>query len=217
MAQQPKRRKKRKGGKYIIRRVLLLLILLGLIIGLIVLGVKQIIKLFDKEIQPEQPEQTAEAVQEEAPVIPTELPADLAPVPMSESALSAKGFTSDIMLRRTAVESYSRETPISFGDDDEYTSLVGITTFGGNNYRNTFTYGTQYVTEKRLTRTWEMPTGSFTSEQNGTWTGTGWTGMPIIIQWDASVRPHLGVYEQYKNKDGFTEVIYPAMDLCNSS
>jgi len=210
--QHSRRKRKRKGGKYVLRRVLLLLILLGLAVGLVIFGIKQILKLFDKQPEPEvQQEQITETPAPEA-AVPTELPANLVPAAMAQSELAAKGFTSDIMLRRTAVESFSRETPISFGDDKEYTDLVGITTFGGNNYRNTFTYGTQYVNEKRLSRIWEIPTGAFTSEQNGVWTGTGWTGMPLIIQWDASVRPHLGVYEQFRNKDGFTEVIYPAMD-----
>ena len=214
MNQYPRKRRKRKGGKYVLRRVLLLLVLLGLIIGLLIFCVKQIAKLFDKQPEPvQQDTQVTHTVEPEVKnAVPTELPRDLAPVPMSQSELSAKGFTSEIMLRRTAVESFSRELPISFGNDEEYTDLVGITTFGGNNYRNTFTYGTQYVNEKRLNRIWEIPTGAFTSEQNGVWTGTGWTGMPLIIQWDASVRQHLGVYEQFKNKDGFTEVIYPAMD-----
>jgi len=214
MNQRPRKRRKRKGGKYALRRVLLLLILLGLIIGLLIFSVKQIIKLFNKEPEPvQQQAQTAEAVEPEVKTaVPTELPSNLVPVAMSQSELSAKGFTSEIMLRRTAVESFSREVPLSFGNGDDYTDLVGITTFGGNNYRNTFTYGTQYVNEKRLSRIWEIPTSSFTSEQNGVWTGTGWTGMPLIIQWDASVQQHLGVYEQFKNKDGFTEVIYPAMD-----
>lgn len=214
MAQQHHRRRKRKGGKYVLRRVLLLLLLLALIIGLITMAVKQIVKLLKKSDEPVGEQQSvAEDVDTPAEAAaPTELPANLKPVQMSQSEFSSRGFTSEIMLRRTAVDSFSRENPISFGDDKEYTGLAGITTFGGNNYRNTFTYGTQYITEKRLTRVWELPTGSLTSEQNGTWTGTGWTGMPLIIQWAPEVRAHLGVYEQFKTKDGFTEVIYPAMD-----
>ena len=101
---------------------------------------------------------------------------------------------------------------ISFKKGGEYTAAKGILTFAGNNYRNSFTYGTQLVTQKRLARAWEVPTGSLDSEQNGTWTGTGWTGQPLIIQWDDDVRGILGIYDQFKNKAGFTEVIYPAMD-----
>ena len=214
MAQQYRKRRKRKGGKYVLRRILLLLALLAVIIGLLAFGVRQIAKLLSREPEPVQQETDAAEIAEqtENTYIPTELPSNLAPTAMSQSELSARGFVSEIMLRRTAVESFTREQPISFGNDKEYTDIVGITTFGGNNYRNTFTCGTQYVNEKRLTRVWEIPTGSFASEQNGVWTGTGWTGMPLIVQWDASVRTHLGVYEQFKHKDGFTEVIYPAMD-----
>ena len=45
---------------------------------------------------------------------------------------------------------YRREDAISFGDPEDYFSLPGISTFRGNNYRNTASYGTASVVEKTL-------------------------------------------------------------------
>ena len=126
--------------------------------------------------------------------------------------LNALGFVTAKMINRVTVDSFVRDESIRFGKGEEYTDAKGILTFAGNNYRNSFTYGTQLVAQKRLARSWEVPTGSLDTEQNGAWTGTGWTGQPLIVQWNDDVRSMLGVYDQFKSKEGFTEVIYPAMD-----
>lgn len=145
------------------------------------------------------------------PTATPQLPETLRVTPMDEAALAALGFSSEIMYDRENVTSFTREDAINFPRSDAYTQLKGVITFGGNNYRNTFTYGTQSVTQKTLTRVWEADTGGLNTEE-GYWTGTGWTGMPIIIRWEDDVRPLLGVYDEFKNKADFTEVIYPAMD-----
>ncbi|HPK15175.1 MAG TPA: pyrrolo-quinoline quinone [Clostridia bacterium] len=140
------------------------------------------------------------------------LPETLLITPMDEAALAALGFTSDIMFDGEEVESFSREDTIRFPRYDAYTALKGVITFGGNNYRNSFTYGMQSVENRTLARVWEADTGALDCGEDGTWTGTGWTGMPIVVQWADDVRPLLGVYDEFKTKAGFTEVIYPAMD-----
>lgn len=50
------------------------------------------------------------------------------------------------------VSSFSRDESLSFGRDMEYSALPGVTTFGGNNYRNTFSYGTVTMTDKAPAR-----------------------------------------------------------------
>lgn len=140
-----------------------------------------------------------------------ELPETLRVAPMDESVLAALGFSADAMFDGEEVFSFQRADTIRFARYDRYTALKGVTTFGGNNYRNTFTYGTQTVTDKTLARVWEADTGALAAG-DGTWTGTGWTGMPIVIQWEDDVRLLLGVYDEFKSKQGFTEVIYPTMD-----
>lgn len=164
------------------------------------------------------PEKTPEtAVIGETPPTPTPtpvpvLPEDLPIEPVDAANPSLYGFVTDIMINREIVASFTRDGDMRFGDDGEYTAIPGILTFGGNNYRNTFTYGTQNVSEKKLTRAWEIPIGSKSEGENGTWTGTGWTGMPIIVEWPEQTRKILGIKDEYKDKQGFTEVIYPTMD-----
>lgn len=133
--------------------------------------------------------------------------ADLSVQPSGEANPSLFGFSSVIGSGSSEMSSYTRENPVSFGHADSYASVEGILTFGGNNYRNSFSFGTASVAEKMLRRTWEQTVGSL-----GSWTGTGWTGQPLIVRWSDEVRPVLGVSDEFKQKAGFTEVIYAAMD-----
>lgn len=165
----------------------------------------------------EKPSPTPEDIHSDSPTpspSPTatpQLPDALSVSPGDEAALEALGFTSSLMFDGEEVATFSREDEVRFPRYDAYTSLKGITTFGGNNYRNSFTYGTQSVVDKTLARAWEKDTGTL-SAGGDTWTGTGWTGMPLVIEWESDVRALLGVYDEFKTKPGFTEVIYPAMD-----
>jgi len=127
--------------------------------------------------------------------------------PSGDANPSLFGFSYSIGSGSNEISSYSREIPISFGHADTYAQAEGILTFGGNNYRNAFSFGTAAISEKMLRRTWEQTVGSI-----GSWSGTGWTGQPLIVKWPDEVRSLLGVSEEFKQKAGFTEVIYAAMD-----
>lgn len=147
-----------------------------------------------------------------APSAATPTPAPPLPEGLSVSASgeanpSLFGFSYSIAVKREEAASYTRESPISFGDDKAYTDVEGILTFGGNNYRNSFSYGTAAVAQGTLREAWAKDIGGIDS-----WTGTGWTGQPLIVRWPDEVRPLLGVGEAFRAKEGFTEVIYPAMD-----
>lgn len=143
--------------------------------------------------------------------IPTLAP-DLSISPVSEADPANFGFETGLLIDGQETNTFDRGEDMRFGGYEDYTQIPGVLTFGGNNYRNTFTYGTQNVTNKTLTRVWEKGIGSLSTETMGTWTGTGWTGMPVIVQWPEETRKVLGVYDEYKNKDGFVEVIYTTMD-----
>ena len=67
-------------------------------------------------------------------------------------------------------------------------------TFGGNSYRDTFTYGIASVSEKRLRQQWTKTIGAI-----GTWSGTGWTGQPLIVQWPAETVAVMNVAQSYKD------------------
>lgn len=128
-------------------------------------------------------------------------------IPKDETDPARFGFETGIMVSGEQVSEFKREETIRFGTGGAYTSIPGILTFAGNNYRNTFTYGTQTLRTKTLSRIWEVPTGALDG-----WTGTCWTGMPVIVEWPAATRRVLGIEEEFKEKNGFVEVIYAAAD-----
>lgn len=112
------------------------------------------------------------------------------------------------------VEEYEREYPISFGFPDQYTEMKGITTFRGNNFRDNPVYGDVNVTEGLFSATsvWNRSIGSLPASDSGSWTGCGWTGQPIIVEWDPETRQIMNLYESKKQKDHLVEVIYATLD-----
>ncbi len=100
---------------------------------------------------------------------------------------------------------------ISFGE--KYTHLEGVITFRGDNNRSGGAYGTALLTNKRLKPFWSVRTGRLekTNGRGKYWTGSGWTGQPIIIKWDGDTRKAMNLYPAKKEKE-LVEVIYPTMD-----
>lgn len=105
------------------------------------------------------------------------------------------------------VDSFTRETPISFGMGEDYFALNGIATFRGNNYRNTSTIGTATVENATLEKVWTRSLGSLNS-----WSGSGWTGQPLIVQWDEETKAVMNLYEEKKAKEDLVEIIYATLD-----
>lgn len=202
--------------KYIARRIMVLILLAGVIVGLVFLTKA----LFAGKVTPnggatptpELSENPAEPTPTPKPTPTPELDAALTVTEQSADALSRMGFHSEIFVRRDQTTAYTREENIYFGRGDKYSDLKGVITYGGNNFRSSFAYGGVNALSGQLTTAWEKSIGQLDCGTDGVWTGTGWTGMPIIIQWDSETRALLGIAEEFKAKDGFTEVIYPAMD-----
>ena len=117
------------------------------------------------------------------------------------------GIRWDIIADGTIVDTYQREEPISFGAPEDYFALPGIATFRGNNYRNSPVYGTANVTEQTLEPIWSRDIGSL----NG-WPGSGWTGQPLMVQWDSETKAIMNMYQEKKAKEGLVEVIYATLD-----
>ena len=101
------------------------------------------------------------------------------------------GIHWEILVDGVEVDSYTREDPISFGDSSEYFALPGIGAFRGNNYRDSATYGTAKVMDGELAKAWTFYTD--TDSITG-WSGCGWTGQPLIVQWDAQTRSMMNLY-----------------------
>ena len=119
------------------------------------------------------------------------------------------GIHWEILVDGEEVESYTRRDPISFGDPAGYFALPGIGAFRGNNYRNSATYGTADVTQKTVSVEWTYDT---VSDSTTGWSGCGWTGQPLIVQWDDVTRSRMNLYPDKQSKEGLVEVIYAALD-----
>ena len=102
-------------------------------------------------------------------------------------------------------EKYSGD--ICLPEPNKYNKVKGITTFRGNNYRDTAAYGFVKVSENKLAKVWTNVIG-----QTDSWTGVGWNGQPSIVEWDKNVRKQMNLYDEFKEKENFVEVIYGALD-----
>ncbi len=89
---------------------------------------------------------------------------------------------------------------------EKYTDMEGVITFRGNNFRNTPSYGISNIQNEKLEKIWEFTTT--TSTWGG---GAGWTGQPVIVRWSPEIREIMNIEEEFKNQDGFTEVIYGSL------
>ena len=118
----------------------------------------------------------------------------------------------EINVNGTFVNSYQRPTNIHFGMGDDYFSLPGIAGFRGNNYRDSATYGTVNVVNKKLTAVWEREISALPKASSGAWTGAGWTGQPLVVQWDEQTKAIMNLYPDKKSKKDLVEVIYATLD-----
>ena len=109
--------------------------------------------------------------------------------------------------------SYTRKEEISFGDADEYAQVDGVLTFRGNNYRNMSATSEVNLTEFKMTEVAKVSIGAMKKGSgSGSWTGCGWTGQPLIVQWSDEVKAVMNLYDWAKQKADLVEVIYPTED-----
>ncbi len=110
-----------------------------------------------------------------------------------------------------SLEEYHPTETITFDRPEKYTDVEGVVTFRGNNFRDNPTYGTASFTENKLEEKWSVSTGSLTYG-DATWTGSGWTGQPLMEKWSRETKQHMNMYDWAKEKDDLVEVIYACMD-----
>lgn len=123
------------------------------------------------------------------------------------------GLQSDLMVNNQIVDSFTRENLIEFGDD--YTSMEGVITFRGNNYRTGGTYGIADITKQQLKKKWNISTGALhktVGEGEGEWSGSCWTGQPLIVRWREETKQAMNIYDEKKQKENLVEVIYATTD-----
>lgn len=142
-----------------------------------------------------------DAAAEVAEILPEELNI------VSECLPSNHNFKWEILKDSKKLESYIRDEVVSFKKPDEYIKIEGITTFRGNNYRDSASYGFADVNEEKLEKVWSIKIGYI-----DTWTGVGWNGQPSIIKWDDSLKKIMNILPEKKNKNDLKEVIYATLD-----
>lgn len=125
------------------------------------------------------------------------------------SGTDVNGFSFDIRLNNEEklYSSSPKNLNLYLVDSDAYTPVEGIITFGSNNYRNSFSFGTVGVSMDNIKAGWSKPVGSLSNQS-----GTGWTGQPLLVKWPDEVLATLGVNESFRSSEDFIEVIYPCAD-----
>lgn len=118
-----------------------------------------------------------------------------------------------IMVDGEVVEEYESDYEINFDLPDRYTELEGIVTFRGDNFRSGAAYGTASVSSKTLTKAWSKSTSGLSDSDGIYWSGSGWTGQPLIVKWPEATRKNISaMYDWAREKEGLVEVIYATLD-----
>jgi len=199
-------------------------VIIGLLVAALAVGIFFIVKsVIDAPGSPERPVDTAPITQPDSTVtLPPEgqeptpspapeptLSADLVPSAVEETQPSKFGFETHVYVDNVETTSYKRDGSVSFPTGAEYTALEGVITYRGNNYRDAASWGTADITEGKLTLLdIEKKTG-----QIGRWGGSGCTGQPLVVTWPDETRQNMtALYDEFRNKPGFTEVIIASLD-----
>ena len=106
---------------------------------------------------------------------------------------------------------YKAKKEITFEQGKDYTKVDGIISFRGNNFRDNPVFGTADFTKNKLKSTWTYQTRKLTS-QGKTWTGSGWTGQPLVVKWPKATKQVMNMYSWAKEDDSLVEVIYACLD-----
>ncbi|MFR4634108.1 MAG: PQQ-binding-like beta-propeller repeat protein [Blautia faecis] len=115
--------------------------------------------------------------------------------------------TKEINFQPHCVDSTKPENLISYTNIE----VDGIVTFRGNSFRDAPSHGYADMTDFRLDKLWSADTGSLSSG-SAVWTGSGWTGQPLMMKWPKEVKAHMNMTEKAKADDELVEVIYACMD-----
>lgn len=111
----------------------------------------------------------------------------------------------------SSVSQYQPNKTINFDLGNEYTDVEGIVTFRGNNFRNSPSYGYAEMSQYMMEGAWSHQTGSLTYDGH-TWSGSGWTGQPLMMKWPKETKAHMNMYDWAKADDNLVEVIYACLD-----
>lgn len=138
------------------------------------------------------------------------------PMATKNTSPTVLGMTTRLQVNGKDVTQYKRPYDMTFKEETltSMDSLKGIYTFRGDYFRNHQAYGFANLIEKKFdTDIWSFKTGKVL-KSNGVdyWSGNGWTGQPLVVEWDQETKQIMNLYDAAKKKDSLVEVIYPGMD-----
>ncbi|MCL2221010.1 MAG: PQQ-binding-like beta-propeller repeat protein [Oscillospiraceae bacterium] len=112
----------------------------------------------------------------------------------------------------TTPEDFLLYPQTDFGFSDDYAEIEGITTFRGNNFRDTASFGYANISAGSFGERWSRNTGSLVAPTGTVWTGHGWSGQPLIVRWPQETRAIMNMHDWAREQEDLVEVIYPSMD-----
>ena len=204
-----RRRRRVNAGRLLLVGIVAVIVIAAIVLAIVLTNQNKASQDPNASASPDQTQTTTQPT-----VAPTPEPEFQTPAAVDSTKPSVLGFETEVQVDGTLAENFARSAEISFGKSDTYTELEGITTFRGNNFRDTASYGTANITEKKFdTDYWTVSTGSLKKTTgSGAWTGSGWTGQPLIVRWPEETKAVMNLTEEAKAKQGLTEVIYATMD-----
>lgn len=198
------------------------LLLLAVLVGLLTMFVTKSVLLHDAQAAGLPTDEDMPYAEEDTTPNPTETPEPTVPpnvIPADLTAYATEETAPERLIKETAVEvngelteEYTAAREIFFSGGDTYSEMQGVIGFRGGNYRDTAAYGITNLSTGKLSGNWSVNTGSLQAPDGAVWTGSGWTGQPLIVEWDAETRKNMNLYDWAVQKDGLVEVIYACMD-----
>ncbi|MBQ1281146.1 MAG: pyrrolo-quinoline quinone, partial [Oscillospiraceae bacterium] len=118
-----------------------------------------------------------------------------------------------VQVGEETVENYSASDVITFGLPGDYAKIDGLLTFRGDNFRSGSSVGfAEDMETKTFGESWSSPVSTLVAPDGNVWTGCGWTGQPLIVNWPKETRAIMNMYDWAKEAEELVEVIYPTMD-----
>lgn len=203
---------KKKNTLVIIAEALVLVILLALLVWVVVRGIQANDELNDPEVTVAPTAVPTPTPTPEPTPTPVGLP-DFEPHSVEDTRPDKLISSTAIMVDGELVEDYESEYEILFDLPERYTELEGVIGFRGNNFRTGAAYGTADVSSKTISTLWTRSTSGLSDTDGSYWTGSGWTGQPLIVKWPDETRKNMtAMYDWAKEKNDLVEVIYCTLD-----
>ncbi len=146
---------------------------------------------------------------------PTPVPAymalNAAPVAVTKPDASKFRYQYDLYSNGSRLSGFSRDEAVYFDSGENYTSLEGIVTFRGDNFRQNAAYGTAALKHCDFKNLWKRTIGKIDSGY-AVWSGVGWTGQPVMVRWPDELRTKMNINREFISDSELVEVIYGTLD-----